>query len=378
MSKKISDNRKSAANAMKKPADLAAERQRARERIRYVKPEIAGKVLGHDRYWTVQFLDLYLERCDETAFDVPRDAYLLAQHLPEVARRIRVGPKARDWDTPLEKMGGIVMALAVKGSCCRAVDEIAEAELCFDRAFKGLGNHQPSPVVMAELHRRYAALLLMKRSSGVEKHIDHCLEYSEEASYKPGVADALTLRGVVNAQADPAQAVQDFLQATRLADLKSPRGERTAKAAMHNVSYAVAYGSVGLRDQETALRLLVRLKNELKGTPTSVRKLKVLWIEGLILGNLRIERHAKRQLSKARRGLLSIGDVGSYLVVSIDLYRSLIEFGDEEEAREIALDTLSQAEAHNQDPELLARLRRWVEEKPALEKLIEMRGLVQN
>ena len=92
MSKKISDNRKSA----KVPADLAAERQRARERIRYVRPEIAGKVLGHDRYWTVQFLDLYLERCDETAFDVPSDAYLLAQHLPEVARRIRVWARGQE------------------------------------------------------------------------------------------------------------------------------------------------------------------------------------------------------------------------------------------------------------------------------------------
>ena len=274
-------------------------------------------------------------------------------------------------------MGGIVLALAVKGSCCRAVDEIAEAELCFDRAFKGLGSHEPSPIAMAELHRRYAALLLMKQSSDINEHIVRSVEYSEAASYKPGLADALTLRGIVSTQADPARAVQDFIRATRLADLKSARGERTAKAALHNVGYTVAYRSVGLRDQETALRLLVRLKNELKGTPTSIRKLKVLWIEGLLLGNLRIERHAKRQLSKARRGLLAIGDIGSYLVVSIDLYRSLLEFGEEEEAREIASDTFSQADAHNQDPELLSRLRRWVAETPPMESLIEVRNLVR-
>ena len=293
------------------------------------------------------------------------------------ARRIRVGPEAKDWHTPLEKMGGIVLALAVKGSCCRAVDEIAEAELCFDRAFKGLGDHVPSPIVMAELHRRYAALRLMKGASDVAAHIARCLEYSEAGSYRAGRADALTLRGIVGTQADPAQAVQDFIEATRLADLKSPRGKRTAKAALQNVGYTIAYRSVGLQDQETALRLLVRLKNELKGTPTSVRKLKVLWIEGLLLGNLRIERHAKRLLSKARRGLLSLGDVGSFLVVSIDLYRSLIEFGDDDEAREIALDTVAQAEVHNQDPELLNRLRTWVDEKPALERILEMRHLAQ-
>ena len=373
MNKKISDNRESEVE----PGSVADERQRARERMRYVKPKIAGKVLAHHRYWTIQFLDLYLERCDETAFDVPADAYLLAQHLPEVARRIRVGPKAREWDTPLEKMGGIVMALAVKGSCCRAADEIAEAELCFGRAFGGLGKHKVSPLVMAELHRRYAALLLLKKSEDFSQHIERSLQAAESASFAPGLADALALRGIATTETHPAGAVQDFIEAARLADLRSPRGDRTARASLHNVAYTVAYRSVSLRDQETALRLLTRLKSSLKGTPTSVRKLKVLWIEGLLLGNLRIERHSKRQLMKARKGLLGLNDIGSFLVVSIDLYRLLVEFGDETEAQDLSRETVAIAESRIQDPGLLGRLRSWVDRKPSPEAILEIRDLVQ-
>lgn len=348
---------------------VAVERQRARERMRYVKPKIAGKVLGHHRYWTVQFLELYLERCDETAFDRPADAYLLAQHLPEMARRIRVGEKAGEWDTPLEKMGGIVMALAVKGSCCRASGEVEEAHLCFKRAFDGLGRHKISAVVMSELHRRYAALLLLARSDEADSHIEKCLRYAESVSYRQGIADALVLRGIRQGEQDPAGAIRDFIQSARLADLKSPRGKRTAAASMQNMGSAIAYGSVALRDQETALRLLSGLKEDLKGTPASPRKLKVLWIEGLLLGNLRIERHSKRQLGKARKGLFELSDIPSFLTASIDMVRLLVEFGDDDEAKAIARDTAEKFERANVDSELLSLLRSWIDRTPSPESI---------
>lgn len=374
MNKRISDHRK----FEKDPEELKKERQRARERMRYVKPKIAGKVLAHHRYWSVQFLELYLERCDETAFDIPADAYLLAQQAPEMARRIRVGPGAGEFDSPLDKMSGIVLALAVKGSCCRAADEVAEAELCFRRAFEGLGRHEASPIVMAELHRRYAALLLLAGSAKVEDHIEQSLDFARAASFRPAVADALALRGIVAGEKRPAVAVQDFLEATRLADLRSPRGNRTAKASLQNVATAIAYGSVALKDQETALRFLTRLKEDLKGTPTSSRKLKVLWIEGLLLGNLRIERHAKRQVKKARKGLWGLGDIPSFITVSVDLIWLLTMFGESDEAREVALDTATRIEAADTAPALLAMLKRWIEEAPSNDSVRAARGLAMS
>ena len=336
MSKKISDIRKFAKGASNGSTDLATERQRARERIRYVKPEIAGKVLGHDRYWTVQFLDLYLERCDETAFDVPRDAYLLAQHLPEVARRIRVGPKAREWDTPLEKMGGIVMALAVKGSCCRACGEFEEARLNYERAFKGLKGRKVSAVAMAELHRRFATLQMVQGEEDALEHVEASLSYCEEGRYLPGRATALNLRGIVQRESDPGQSMADFVESIRLSDLRSGRGLRTAESAFHNTLALVADGSVGLRDQEAALKLIHRLKGSLKGTPTSVRKLRTLWLEGRLLGNLRIGRHAIRQLSKARIGLLKLGQLVDFAIVSVELAHVHLLESEPEEALEVA------------------------------------------
>lgn len=343
---------------------LALEKQRARERLRYVKPQIAGKVLGHDRYWTPQFLELYLERCDETAFVAPSDAYLLAQHLPELARRIRVGAKAQEWDTPLDKMDGIVRALAVKGSCCRVAGETEEAELCFTRAFRGLQGKAASLVAMSELHRRYAALLATSGRTGeAAEHLEKGLEFAEQGGFSAGAADGLALRGFLYAESDAAAAVMDFLQAARLADRKTPRGMRTIKASLHNIVATVAQGkrNISLKDQEKALKALQVYKDELKGQPTGLRKMRAFWIEGLFLSNLRIERHARRQLSKARSGFLRLDAPLEYLIVSIELIQHLLWSGDTDEARAVAKETRTMIDRERLNETQLSILDAWLE-----------------
>ncbi|MDA8017727.1 MAG: hypothetical protein MPN21_09790 [Thermoanaerobaculia bacterium] len=330
--------------------------------MRYVAPGTAGKVLTHHRYWTVQFLELYLERCDEIAFDVPADAYLLAQHAPEVARRTRVGPEAREFDTPLDKLSGIVMALAVKGSCCRAHEELAEAALCFRRAFEGVRGRTASTSVMAELHRRYAALLAVGREQETAlQHLEQSLTLADQAGDRDAAADGLALRGYLQSEARPAEAVLDFIQASRLADLRSRRGERTAQAALYNLIATLAMDSVGLRDQETALKLLQGLKDHLKGTPTSVRKMKVLWIEGLILANLKIDRHAERQLMKARSGFEKLRQPVDFGVVSMDLAKFHLSRGAEAACRSLASETWDTLKRLGPDPEQLEIIRIWCE-----------------
>lgn len=331
--------------------------------MRWVKPETAGKVLGHYRYWTVQFLELYLERCDETALDVPADAYLLAQHAPELARRIRIGDEAGEYESATEKLSGIVMALAVKGSCCRANAELDEASLCFRRAFEGLNHRKAEPRVMAELHRRYAALLAVLKSPAAMDHVESSLECCRANGYSAGEASGLVLRGYIRSETHPADAILDFIEASRVADSRSTRGKRTTRAALQNVIGTVASRPIGLRDQENALRLLQRLKNELKGTPTNVRKLRVLWIEGRLLANLRIDRHAERQLRKARKGFLGLGKAIDYAIVSVELIRFLLKAGDSDKASFCAEETWDQLGSLKCDRRHLEIIGRWTAQK---------------
>lgn len=371
MDKIISDYRKTARSRQ----DWNVERRRARERMRYVEPHNAGKILAHHRYWTVQFLELYLERCDETAFDVPSDAYLLAQHAPELARRIRISDKAGEYLSVTEKLSGIVLALAAKGSCCRAADEFDEAELCFRRAFRGLKDRKAAPVAMAELHRRYAALLATVRSrEDASTHIERSLDYFREADDRAGHADALALRGYLRSEEMPGAAILDFIEASRFADLRSARGKRTARAALYNVIGTVAMGSsVSLRDQETALKVLQNLKNELKGSPTSVRKMKALWIEGLLLSNLQIDRHAERQLGKARKGFAGLGQAMDFAVISTEIVQFLISRGEVESAKRLAMETLDELQAMEASPSQLEIVRRWSQRAPTMESTVEAR-----
>lgn len=328
------------------PASLQLERRRARERLRWVKPATCGKVLAHERYWTVQFLQRYLERCDDLALDMPADAYLLGQHVPEIARRIRVGDHATEFETAQQKLSGIVTALAVKASCCYVHHEMQEAVLSIRRAFGGLAGRQASPAAMADLHGRHAVLLTLQRfRTEALASVETCLEFAEPADERAIAADALALRGHLRRDTEPAEALLDALRAVRYAERKTKRGERTAEAAFFSALAIVGRpGLVSLHAQEQALKLLVRARKELNGTPTSARKLRLQWLEGRILSNLKIGRHAARQLGKASHGLQKLRLPADFALASLDLIGLHVSEGDLDDAARVAHDLQSPLE----------------------------------
>ena len=334
-----------------------SERQRARERMRHVKPRTARKVVGHHRYWTTQFLGLYLTRCEELAFEVPGDAYLLAQQAPELARRIRVGPGPGEFETPADKLSGVVMALAFQMTCRCAAGELAEARLSFERAIRGLGRHSASNAAMAELHLRYAALeLLSEESEAALAATDACLKLCVSHRMPEIEADAIGIRGFLSTEVEPRSTLYDLLETASVARADSPRGSRAANAALNHLIGLARERRVALKHQEGALRLVVLLKQQFVGLPTRSRKLKPYWLEGLMLANLGIDRQAERKVGKARKGLRTLGLSLEYATSSLDLAQCHLLLGDPPRARSVLVETFEALQSMEGGDDLATRL----------------------
>lgn len=372
MEKRISDVY-DPADSSQRSAELEYEMQRARDRMRYVDPQTCGKILGHDRYWTRQFLARYLDRCDASICERPDDGYRLARHAPELARRIRVGSNARYFDSERDKASAEVWALAVQGSACRSADEMAEAELVFQRAFALLKRRGVGPKAVAELERRYAAYLAVARDAEADEHLERSLEICRRIGYRAGEADALALRGYVSFHAGRPGAVADFVEAMRLADLQTRRGKDTYNSSLQNLTGTLLLRGKGLREQEAAVVLLQQVKEELKGRSLSARKVKLVWIEGLMLRNLGVDRHAQRQLNKAREGLFSLKQPLDFTLVSLDLGQLLLSGEEVEAVRDLGRDTQEKLTELTDDPTLLEIISLWPRTASSVEDFLELR-----
>lgn len=106
----------------------------ARRRLRRVTPDNAGKVVSSDIYWTVPFLELYLEKCDAVAFEAPAEAYKLAFHAPSLADLIGVGNRAGEYATEREKLSHQIRARCVLGSACFRIGKNDDATRAYAQA----------------------------------------------------------------------------------------------------------------------------------------------------------------------------------------------------------------------------------------------------
>ncbi|MEM9554733.1 MAG: hypothetical protein AAGC60_10775 [Acidobacteriota bacterium] len=337
---------------------LSEEQKKARDRMRLVTPETSYKVLGHPRYWTVEFLRLYLDHCDAVALDDPDAACTMAEQAPMLAQRIRVGERSGEFPNEAQKRSLRLLALAVHGSCCRASERLRQAQECFDacEAFLAEG---VTLEAAAELKRRQAGLLGMRGDTRALRLVDEALEIFARASGLEGEAEALLLRAALEHRFQRATGLADASRAMRAARLTTDRGQRTVEAALHFLTFTLLDERPTIVEQQQAYRILQAVKKRLAHRPKSLRKMKVFWIEGLLLSSLGITRHAVRRLAKARDGLLSLGHAFELALVSLDLACAHLEDGEPERARRLAAATRSDLEELDAEPEILQSLETW-------------------
>ena len=311
----------------------------ARRRMSYVTPENCAKVLSKSAYWTPEFLDLYLDRCDEEGFHRPKEGYLLSRQAPELAARVRVGEDPGEFRTEADKLSARVIALAVAGSCARSFGNIVEAELSLKWARDLAENARLTARAACELVRRTAALKVAVAEDDAEAWVERAVAMADQFDDQPNLADALVLQGGFLAVAGRG-GVDQLARGVACVDLKSSRGQRTFDAAVYNMAFgAVRSGNLA----ETAL-WLGRAKKRLARLPTSIKKARVIWLEGYFSGELGATRYGIRQLEKMRSKILGFGSLVDYVLCSIDLLDLHLSEGNEDEIESLIAGTMKACE----------------------------------
>ena len=305
-------------------APTTAEHRAARRRMSYVTPENCAKVLSRSAYWTRQFLDLYLDRCDEAGSHHPHQGYVLSRQAPELAARIRVGGGPGDFSNEPERASARVIALAVAGSCARSFGRFDEAELSLKWARDLAESTRLTPQAVCELVRRSAALKCDTAEPDAEIWVDRAVQVAERLENEANLADALVLQGFFLSAAGRGGSDR-LAQGASLANLKSLRGRRTFEAAIYNM----ALGAVRSGNPVEAARWLKRVKKRLARHPASIQKARVVWLEGYFSGELGATRYGIRQLEKVRRRFLDMAALPDFVLCSIDLLDLQMSEGDE-------------------------------------------------
>ena len=328
----------------------------AQRRIGYVSPLTAGKVLGHERYWTLPFLRLYLDLCDETAFHHPEEGYLLGQHAPELARRIPFG--VQGYASELERRSWRVHALAVWGSCCRVCGELTQAESAYRLARELAEQQDVSADCRGEIHARLGVLRLAQGRKQALKEVSRAIDLFASTENHRRVADCLSIRGLARYLWGDPESLADLTRALELADGQDVRARRTVTTILHNMALVITRGGVDVTAQEMAYRLLTVVKRRLPRN-RSIQKAKIIWVEGLLLARLGITRLAERRLLRARKSFKHSQEAFELAAVSLDLVCFYLEEGDLAAAEEMAEETHGSVFALSEDPRLREAAETW-------------------
>lgn len=313
------------------------EQSRSRGRIRYVDPENCGKITARDCYWTRQFLARYVDRCETVSRKIPRDGHALARPLPVLVDRIPVRPgDIRHFDSEKEKAAHKVLAYAVQGSACSRADEPEEADLAFKRAAEGL----PAAVwAGAELKLRYGSHLARIGDPSADRHLVESFDFWARAGDETGRARTHFARATLLGLPVP-DCILEIARAIRIADGRSRKGRRVRDRAIEVLARKDLVFAAGLANQEEAVFLVKTVQDDFKGRSMDSRKARLLWIEGVLVGNLAVSRHAERRLRKARRSFRELRAPVDFVLVSLDLARFLFAEGDAQAARNVGVETL--------------------------------------
>ena len=337
--------------------------RRARERMRLVSPENAGKVLSADIYWTVPFLELYLERCDEIAFEDPRQAHLLARHAPGLAALIGVGARPGEYAGEMQKRSFRVHALAVHAGICRRIGELSEATRQYRLAFDLLDAGAILPRAEAELRARHALLLhqvqrLEESIVGYTRALDLLTQIGDPA----GKAQVLVLRaGWYWTQQDPTKASLDLAEsfAEAAKAISDPRAERAVTTACKNMALLLSERPLSLSAYSRAAALIEAARKRTSRSRTSLIKMKILWIEASINRALHFAPHAYRLLSRARDGFKRLAVPDFFAIASLEMAAMLLEDGDFESLDQLRKDTVTSLNAMTEDALFLNALGQW-------------------
>lgn len=311
-----------------------------RENSRY-----CGVILTDSRYWNERFCRLFLEECDEIGGGDPSEGRMLADLGIKLANLVAQNSQ-RDMDLLLGH------AFAVLGSSYRAIGKLTDAEAAYSLALLHYGD-PCRPLDKADLHRRISYLRMDQRRYEEAMDAVECsiFIYQTEGVLikRDGLGRALLARGQLFFEmGNPGASVRDLSAALNHI---SHHHSIYYYAAAHNLAVALAH--VGKpEDLKVALHHLCHAKRLIRGRQ-NVPKLKLLWLESIILLRFGCNRRAERLLETARLGFIGLQIPLEAATITLELAGLYLREGRLNDLRSISAEAL---EMFPEDSELFATL----------------------
>ncbi len=298
-----------------------------------------GRVVHTEKYWCTDFYPHYLELVEDIVYEEPRKGLPWARGAVTLAVLI-AEPQQRQ---------RLASAYAVLGSAELAAGDLQAAEEAFKvatRKARGLSEPEQANVWQRLTHLRW----LQGCRKDAEELSERAVAAHRTVNDRKRLSQALQKRGVQRFLGHQEGALADLLEALELAE----PGTRTYRAAIHNLATALALGAHSPEALGSALQHIRQLRRATR--LRSIPGAKLLWIEGLVLGNVWATRRAEVVLKRARDRLAELGAAYAAVLAGLDLAALGLE-----DDREIAAETLELAKRLGVEGEALAALKLWVD-----------------
>lgn len=301
-------------------------------------PDQADLVIQRSKYWSPAFCWLYFEKCDELIFDDGLAGLQAAEVGPELVAL--VGRFGQDLEPcpPLE-----LRALGVLGSALRAVGDLARSDRTY---LSGLRLLKREPVPEADkanfLFRLAVLRSLQNRMEEALRLANWSLKAYRESSAairRRHLGEALTIRGhLYGLVGRTAAAMKDWSEALSCTD---PRlRPRVHHCASHNLAYClVVKGAIDSRSLARVESHLSRARKFLSKRPRSKQKLRLVWLQGIIMMRFGSIRRGEAALTSARRGFIEMEAAFEFSLVSLDLGRYLYRNRELAKLKALAVET---------------------------------------
>ncbi len=321
-------------------------------------PEQADLVILRSKYWTPTFCWRYFERCDDLIFDDAHAGLQAAEVAPELVELVCKFSRDTEPRASLR-----LRALCVLGSAYRATGDLEQAEQVYRRACFLIKRESVPEGDRANL------LFRIGRLRSVQNRMEEALQLADESvgAYRRSseevrqryLGEALVMRGTCHYEiaGQSAAAVKDWSEALSCTDPKTQ--PRVHYVASHNLVCTLVERTVDPRSLSIVESYMSQARKFLSKRPRSVQKLRLVWLQGMIMIRFGSTRRGEAALASARKGFIEMQAPFDMAMVSLELGRYLHRSRQFTKLRSLAVQTLQLFQAQCRDRRASQALAHW-------------------
>ncbi|MEM9557255.1 MAG: hypothetical protein AAGC60_23555 [Acidobacteriota bacterium] len=353
---------------------LTPEEKKARERLRLVTPQNAGKVLRHCRYWSRQFVELLMARCDDLGRSRPDEAALIAEHLPALVSRVRLDDSPESYPHKTAKRSALAMAHVLRDHYSQKIghrDFVEEDEEALGRLLQlGLEGY----VLAERLKRQAIPVFLSGDPSRALRMLSEAIELATP-NHPRILHEALSLRGMLRQQALNESALEDFSAALLLVETGGTRGSALFLEAALTMDYDLVRFDADSSTLQSVGGMLKSLRKRWAPRTRCRAKAWLFWLSGTVFARLAIDRYAHRLLTRALDWMSDVGRPFECSMLRLDLALVASSLDDLEGMKRHALAASCGVKSLELSPDLAARLEPLLRRPDSFEDLRSIRQI---